>query len=320
MASEVRIEAPSHTLTRGEPTWLRVTIALDQPLKVRGIHATFRGAEETKADYTTTSTDSDGTSRTEHHTATEYVDVCTQAFLLTGQERLGLFGNFSDAIATLFGGGAHEVLEAGEYPFELEVRLPEDAPPTHLGPKSRVFYELSVQLDVPLARDLLAVRSFQVDALPRALPAPSPVRAWYPDDAPPGMIAGLFTPDVRIGLSLGSDQARVGEEIGGDVLVETPRALDCRAIRLRLVGVESSEAHGHTDRYVHSGQVHELVGPIALEGRGRWPFTLPVEAAGPPTARGARFSIDWFVQVELDVPWAKDPGIRAPILLLPRTT
>ena len=39
----------------------------------------------------------------------------------------------------------------------------------------------------------------------------------------------------------------------------------------------------------------------------------------PLTARGELFSINWFVQVELDVPWAKDPKIRAPVELVPDT-
>ena len=37
----------------------------------------------------------------------------------------------------------------------------------------------------------------------------------------------------------------------------------------------------------------------------------------PVSATGKLFSIDWFVEIELDVPWAKDPTIRAPIVLLP---
>ena len=44
-------------------------------------------------------------------------------------------------------------------------------------------------------------------------------------------------------------------------------------------------------------------------------FSLPAEFEGPSTAKGKLFSIDWFVEITLDVPWAKDPKIRAPITL-----
>lgn len=318
MSSGILIQPQTRRLTRGEPTRALVTISFDAPLKVRGIHARFRGAEETKADYTTTSTDGDGNSHTDHHTATEYVDITTQAFLLRGRERLGFLGNLSDGIATLFGGGVHEVLAAGEYPFEVEVVIPDDAPPTHVGEKSRVFYELSVQVDVPLARDWSAVQPFHVAALPRSWPTPAPVRMRYPEDAPPGALAALFTPDVRVELSLDSDQARIGQDIQGEFQVEAPRDVDCRAVRLRLVGVERSEASGHSDTYLHLGQSHELSGPIALRGGMRWPFSFPAESAGPLSAKGTRFSIDWFVEARIDVPWAKDPSLRAPVLLLPR--
>ncbi len=48
-------------------------------------------------------------------------------------------------------------------------------------------------------------------------------------------------------------------------------------------------------------------------------FSLPAETNAPLTVTGKQFSIDWFVQVQLDVPWAKDPKIRAPIVLLSGT-
>ena len=293
-----------------------VLVVLDQPLKVRGIHAKFQGAEETKAVYTTTTTDSKGNVSIQTHTAVQYVDVTTQGHLLAGNERLGFFGNLSSAVATIFGGGQHETLPPGEYPFEVEISIPEDAPSTHVGQKTRVFYELSVQVDVPLAFDLKAIQPFQLDPLPVDFEA-NPVRTRYPDDAGKGFFDELFGPDVTIEMALAVDKARLGDSIEGFVTMEVKKPLTCNAIRVRLVGIESSQAQNHKDNYVHKTEPVTIEAPDVISGTYNQQFALTAETTAPLSAQGSLFSIQWFVQIEFDVPWAKDPTIRAPIQLLP---
>ena len=77
MSNEIRIQPPAERIPRGKPMTVPVTVVLDGPLKVRGIHAKFHGAEQTKAIYTTTSTDSKGRVTTHTHTAVEHVDITT---------------------------------------------------------------------------------------------------------------------------------------------------------------------------------------------------------------------------------------------------
>lgn len=319
MANAIHINSPTERLTRGKPITVPVVVSLDAPLKVRGIHGKFWGAEETKAVYTTTSTDSKGRTTTQTHTAVQHVEVTTQAHLLAGNERLGFFGNLSDAAATVFGGGKHEKLQAGEYPFEIEVSIPEDAPPTHAGEKTRVFYELSIHVDVPAAFDLKATQSFEVAPQAAAPFETAPVRTCYPDDQGRGLVDAMFSPDVRLEMALVSDTFLPGEVIEGIFTAETKKPFNCRNIRVRLVGIESSKAHGHTDQHVHNGPATELGAPGEVAGSFSQEFSLAAETTAPPTTRGELFSIDWFVQIELDVPWAKDPKIRAPVVLLPKT-
>ena len=76
-------------------------------------------------------------------------------------------------------------------------------------------------------------------------------------------------------------------------------------------------AQGHVDRHIFQSEPIELAHPGAIGESYKQEFSLTATAAGPLTVKGKLFSIDWFVQVELDVPWAKDPKIRAPIVLLP---
>ncbi len=317
MANEIRIQPPAETLNRGPAMTVPVVLALDRRLKVRGIHGKFLGAEETKAVYTTTSTDSKGRTTTQTRTAVQQVEILSQVHLLAGNEKKGFFGNMSDAVATVFGGGQHDTLEPGEYPFEIEISIPDDAPATHDAKKSRVFYELSIQVDVPAAFDLKASKSFQVEPLPVAAYETAPVRTRYPDDTGRGLFDSLVSPDARLEMALAADKYRPDEVIEGIFTIEAQKPINCRRILVQLVGIESSEAHGHRDRHVHLGEPRDIGSPGTVTGNFTQEFSLPAATASPLTARGKLFSIEWFVQIQLDVPWAKDPTIRVPIQLLP---
>ena len=315
--NEIRIQSPVETLVRGQTIQVPIVLMLEDRLKVRGIHATFLGAEETRAVYTTTHRDSKGRVTTKKHTAIERVEIVSQERLLAGNEKLGFFGNMSDAMATVFGAGKHDTLEPGEHEFSVEISIPDAAPPTHAGQKSRVFYELSVQVDVPAGFDLKAQQAFQVDPLPLAEYQTVPVRTRYPDDAGRGLFDSFVAPNVRVEMALVADKYQPHEMIEGMFTIEPEKAMKCRKIIVQLVGMEHSKAHGHTDVHVHMGTPHDLGTPGTMTSTYSQEFMIPAEVAAPRTLRGQKFSIDWFVQVQLDVPWAKDPQIRTPIELLP---
>jgi hypothetical protein len=316
MANQIRIQPPVETLVRGQKTTVPIALILEQRLKTRGIHARFLGAEETKAVYTTTSTDSKGHVTTQTHTAVQHVEITSQDHLLAGNEKMGFFGNMSDAMATVFGAGKHDTLEPGEHEFSVEISIPEDAPATHVGQKCRVFYELSIHVDVPAGFDLKATQGFLVEPLPVPQHKTAPVRTRYPDDAGRGLFDSLVSPDVRIEMALVADRYRPHETIEGIFTIEPEQSLTCRRILVQLIGIESSEAHGHKDRYIHQGEALDLGAPGTLTGTYSQEFSLPAEISAPLTATGRQFSVDWFVQVQLDVPWARDPKIRTPIELI----
>lgn len=316
MPNQLAIQPPSGQLARGETLVVPIVLTLEKPLKVRGIHARFWGAEETKATYTTTGTDSQGNTTTDTHTAVEHVNVVDQQSLLAGHEQQGFFRGLWDSLATSVGGGRHEIMEPGEYPFSIEVTVPQDAPPAHAGKNSRIFYELSARVAIPLAVDLKAKHSFDLPPLPGADPPSQPVRVRYPGDAGAGLLDSLLAPGVRVELALAADVAREGETIEGIIVTESDKPLALKALWASLIGIEHSQARDHHDTAHYASQRVQICSSRSLEERFSQTFSLPVELAGPPTLRGTRFSIDWFVQVELDVPWAKDPRIRAPVRLL----
>lgn len=310
--SEIRIQPPSDELIPGEAVQIPIVLVLDEPTRARGLHATFHGAEETKATYTTYNA---ANNTTQTHTAVEHIDIVKAEFLLTGNERKGFFGNLADAVATMFGGGEHELLDPGEYPFEVTVEVPPGARASFAGEKCRVFYELSVLLDIPLGRDLKATCAFQVAGADKHDGPTGPVRTCYPDDAERGFFDSLLGPDVRIEAALRERCPRAGDRIEGIFVVESVKPLDYRRIDVRLITVESTTAHSHDDSHVHQGEPQTIATAGVIEGRDSREFTLPVAPPGPGPTHGERFSIESFVQIELDVPWAKDPKIRIPVTL-----
>lgn len=314
-SDEFVITPPVDTLVRDQPMRVPIVLRLATPRRVRSIVANFHGAEETKATYMTQTPGPKGQMTTQFHTATEHVDIVQQEWLLAGSERSGCLGIITDPLATMFGGGRHERMTPGTYQHEIEITVPHDAPATHKGQRSRVFYELKARVDIALGRDLRVHHSFSVEPLPQETVEAQPVRVCYPDDEGRGFWSSLFEPDVRIELALDADRAQRGEMIRGSFRVETQKPLDVKQLQVRLVGHEKSEAHGHSDAHHYQGEPVTIEAPRVIAPSWSTEFSLPAEIEAPPTTKGKLFSIDWFVEVALDVPWAKDPTIRAPITL-----
>ena len=133
--------------------------------------------------------------------------------------------------------------------------VPSDGRPSFEGKKCRVFYELSVLVDIPLGRDLKALQSFRVvDAPDSALPAPGHVRTRYPEDQERGLFDAWLSPDIRVEAALAEGSLREGDTIEGNFQVETPKPLEYRAINVRLIAIEKTTASGHTDGYTHQGR------------------------------------------------------------------
>jgi len=310
----LRIAPASDVLVPGQVTRVPIVLNLEEPVKVRGLHATLHGAEESQATY---SSYNPATKSTQVHTAIEHVDIVKREFLLSGNERKGFVGNLADGFATLLGGGDHDILEPGEYAFEVEVLLPSDARPSFAGKKCRVFYALSAQLDIPLARDVKAQHAFEVvEGRDVVQASPTPVRTRYPEDQETGLMDAWFAPDVRVELALPCQAYQEGDTLQGTFTVEAPEPLVYDAINARLISVETTTAHGHADSFSHSGNSNVVTSSGVIDNSYTQRFSLPVSLPGPKQGVGDRFQIECFLQIELDVPWAKDPKIRVPITVL----
>ena len=314
MGRKISVIGPENTLTPGKTFETTVHIELDQPTRVRGIKARFFGAERTEADYTTTSTDSKGRMQTHHHTAVEYVPIVEEHFVLHGTPSTGFFSGIGDAVSTMFGGGQSETMEAGSYDFPVSFAIPKNAPPSFEGKKCSVFYRLEIQIDVPIWPDPKLDYAFQLLRLPTPVEETLPAYAKHPDSKKGrGFWDWALGKDVEVEVAIDSDVLAAGQQSQAMVAIKANEPFKLDQISLAMIGQEKSKARGHTDSYSHVRPLHDVEVNKSILTELNREFSFTATSEGPYTSTGQKFSVDWFIEVRLDVPWAKDPFVRIPI-------
>ena len=314
MGSQIEIRC-AEQLYRAEKAKVEIVVNFDRPTKVRCIHATFIGREKADANYTETKRDSDGKRRTVTKTATEYVEIVNEQFLLMGEEPGGFFGNVSDSFRTMFGSGSAQLIEPGVHKFAIDVMVPEGAPPTMKGKNCEVTYEVHVSVDIPIKFDWRSSKSVLVARLPVDFSDTLPLHVILPaDDEGRSFFDKMFGKDVTLNLAVDRDHICVGEGASAMLTVDTPEPLKLKKIECALVGREKTHARGHSDSASHRIHIGEIDSPNIISGKSVHKFEIDVtEFEGPYSQIGTNFSLTWHVEVRLYVPWAKDPTILAPI-------
>ena len=106
---------------------------------------------------------------------------------------------------------------------------------------------------------------------------------------------------------------RVGEIVKGKVLIGAPRGDQCKAVRLKRFW----RTHGKGN--VDKGEptvTHLHTGPLSVEDLHEFEFEFP-SPPGPFTYHGRYLNVDQYVEVQLDVPWSRDPKRTEEYVLLP---
>ena len=311
--SRIEIQVEEGFLPRGRTITVPIVVKLEQTMRARGIYATFHAAEETKATYTET-TRVNGKTRTRRKTATQTVDIVRSDFLLDGHERLGCFAGLMDSFSGLFGGGKRVTYQPGEQHFEIEIEIPENSPQSFRGERCRVYYEITANVDRPLCTDVVGKVSLHVDRVIDIPPA-NPVVVHYPEGGGRGFLDKAFGKDVRMSLALDSDSLTVGDHVKGLFQAEADSEINMKSAKVRLVCEEKATANGHSDSHRHELQATQI--PIQehlMDFSEQFDFIVDVGDA-PPSSKGTNFTVSWFVEAELDVPWAKNARMRAPIFI-----
>ena len=314
------VHEDSRLLVPGETIRVPVEVHFDSRTKVRGIRAEFRAAEKTRATYTTTTTDHKGRVKTVTKTATEHVDFVRKEHLLFGNPKQGFFSTLGDAVATLVGGGKHELIEPGTHEFEVELTIPANAPMPFKGKKCEVFYQLSVGVDLPLRIDWRSTHQFAVAGTEAARHEPKPAHVRFPeDDASPSFWDKTFGKDVTLNLAVDRNALSPGETANGMLTIESTDTFEITETKLVLACQEKVVARGHSNTYTHRIPLDNIDASQTVTGQSihRFEVTVPDELTAPYSGSGTNFDVQWFVEVTLKIPWAKDSVIRLPLVVQP---
>lgn len=314
MASPINISFSQQAIYPGSTTQAKIVIDVSKPTKVRNITARLDGFERAKAEYS--ETDADGES--EKKTARVSVELLKEEFLLTGDKRKGFFGRLGDSASTLVGGGDHELLEPGSYEYNVDLNIPESAPPSIKGKLSSVEYNFSVQVDIPVKIDWKKTISLQVLPVEQTFDQSQPAQASFPDESGRSMWQKAFGKDVTMNLAIDRDCLTAGEQALAMLTVESAEPLKVSKIQIQLVGKESTDVRSRRDSHFHRIKLGEIDSPNMIAGPSVHEFEILVPPLTVPHSQtGKNFAVVWKFEAQIHIPWASDPVIGVPMTLLP---
>jgi|GEM_PF-5993750 len=307
MDCEITTDIDHERLKSGDQVNATILLLLERPEQFRSLTATFLGAEKARVVIADSGRDGDS-----NETVRRTDVLIKEAYLLAGEEPRGFFSEWIDSFLALFGKGAATELASGEHRYSVALTIPENTLPTHKARNSEVFYRLTIRVDQPLKMDSV----FDVDFIVQA-PASGTsqsVTAYYPDHDT-GTLTRTLSRDIRVTATIERDFYRVGDTVRGTLVVETDEAVRTKGITVCLLGEERVEIRRHRELYKTRQSKFEVVAATELQNGWRGDFDFPVEDLNFPTSTGKYFSLAWFVEIRIDLPWAKDCTIRMPVTL-----
>ncbi len=312
--SSISIQLLRSSYDPGDEVAGELRLCLDQPLRARGVRLRCRGVEYTHISRSTGKTT---------HTYTEQNEVLSEEIVFAGSERLSTFADgLRDVWETLINRVAHTEIPAGEHAYPFSFRLPGDAPPSYDGSAAEIEYQLVANVDVPVWLDLRAARHFQVVSPPAEARDSGAVSAEYPTSNGHGgfldAVAGAIRPEVRAHFALPRSGYVCGEWLSGSLRVENMGGARIRGVELQLLGVEEARAQGQTSVTHRQAAQEYYPWTDFLQQGNELPFRTAIPEAVVPTLERPLFSLNWFVQVRVDIGLAPDIRFAAPITLVGR--
>jgi len=118
---------------------------------------------------------------------------------------------------------------------------------------------------------------------------------------------------LRIEFDRADRTYRVGETVTGKVLIGSPRGDQCKAVRLRRFW--RTHGKGNVDKGEPTvTRLHH--GPLSTEHLHEFEFEFSAPP-GPFTYHGTFLNVDHYVEVQVDLPWTRDPKRMEEFVLLP---
>jgi len=234
-----------------------------------------------------------------------------------GEDIKGFMYNVVDGLKTLFGGGDAEKIRPGNYTLELPVSIPSTARSSFEGAYVKVMYEAEFMIDIPAGRDFIFKSSFPlIGQEEEPTVEDNEISIHYPNPNDQGYFDKMFGPDVSIDLQLDSDVFRRGSTIEGSLSIKTRKGFSCQRIVEQLLRTEKTVAHKHNDTKKVAFGKQEFTGHKEILQNFSQGFSYTVPDDLVPACSGKNFDLFYELKIVLDIPWAKDPSILIPVLVI----
>ncbi|MFC1588454.1 hypothetical protein ACFL54_09095, partial [Planctomycetota bacterium] len=97
---------------------------------------------------------------------------------------------------------------------------------------------------------------------------------------------------------------------------QTRKGFSCQSIVGQLLRIEKTVAQKHKDTKKVAFGEQEFSGHKEIRQSYEVDFSFPVPENLIPTCKGKNFDLFYNFKIVLDIPWAKDPSIQIPVIVI----
>ena len=305
----IRIETDRDDYTGGDIISGKVVIDLNAAVLCRGVHLQFKGEETT---YWTTGS---GKSRTTH---TETINRGEYNQLLFGKEALGTMAVMADAVKGIFSKSHYETFEAGHYEYDFSFSLMSQAPgdyesgdPAYYS-GSRIRYEIMAYVDIPIGADLSETKMlsiFECFDLPEEESVErTAIKSFMMDSSNP----------LYLNVTVDNNQYYPGDVVTGKIEVDNRSSKEVTEMTVSLNQRRNMRAHRSTIERTDMKLMTTITNPVISQSVATsFDFEFKIPDDTYCTILNSRIlKVNYFVNVNIDIPWAIDLDVDVPILVL----
>ncbi len=194
-------------------------------------------------------------------------------------------------------------LAEGVHRFTIKISIPADAPPSYMGVRVTIRYELRLHVSIPWWADLRETFEVLVEQHPPQRPKIQPAHE-----------SSARGNDPFIELALADTCFAPNDEVNGAFAIgNAPRRGDL-GVEISLVAVEHANHDGAVRRAEQHRHMATTVFATPSDG-GQVPFRFRVPKEAVPSFRSARCDLAWMVQAVLRVTWAEAVQTSLPVTI-----
>lgn len=307
MDCEIITDVDHERVSGGDRVNAKILLSIDKPVSMQSLTASFLGYEEVELRV------SDGGSD-DHETKTirRREVLADDQFLLAGSNPAGWIADTFNSIRSLFGQGQLHELAAGDHEFNVSWSIPERSLPSYQGTHAEVVYRLSVRVHRPLRLDDVFDLDFTVYSDMDDNEQSSSIMISYPNEST-GLVQRTLGKSFNATVTLEQDCLRSGDTVVGVFKLINDEPLDVKGISVGLTSEEKVKIDLHREKKRKRYARFELTQAQELAADWQSEISFPVASPGSSSMSGRYFSLDWYVEIHVDIDWAKDTYIRVPV-------